>query len=90
MLTGIVGDNLDSVSLAYELAIEAVFAVFDILENRFLVLGIPADDVYEASLVAQLAADTLLGIEFDSVIRENHIKSNTSILKYIHILTYRA
>jgi len=72
MLAGVVGDNLDSVSLAYELAIEAVFAVFNILENRFLVLGIPADNVYKASLVAQLAANALFRIEFDFVIGIDH------------------
>ena len=72
MLAGVVGDNLDSVSLAYELAIEAVFAVFDILENRFLVFGIPADNVYKASLVAQLAANALFRIELDFVTGINH------------------
>ena len=72
MLACIVGNNLDSISLAYELAIEAMFAVFNILENRFLVFGIPADNVYKASLVAQLAANALFRIEFDFVTGINH------------------
>ena len=68
MLACIVGNYNDSFLLANRLAIEAVLAIFNILEDWLLVLSIPADNVYEAGLVAQLAADALLGIEFDTMI----------------------
>lgn len=68
MLACIVGNYNDSFLLANRLAIEAVLAIFNILEDRLLVLCVPADNVYEAGLVAQLAADALFGIEFYTMI----------------------
>ena len=68
MLACIVGNDLQSVALADKLAIEAVLAVFNILENGLLVLGIPADYIDKAGFVAKLAANALLGIEFDTMI----------------------
>lgn len=68
MLTCIVGNYNDSFLLANRLAIEAVLAIFNILEDRLLVLCIPTDNVYEAGLVAQLAANALFGIELDAMI----------------------
>jgi len=73
VLAGMIRDDLDRFLGTDALAVEAVLAVLNILEDRLLRLGIPADDVYEASLVAQLATDALLGIELDFVISENHI-----------------
>ena len=68
MLACIIGNYNDSFLLANRLAIEAVLAIFNILEDGLLILCIPADNVYEAGLVAQLAANALLGIEFDTMI----------------------
>lgn len=68
MLACIVGNYNDSFLLANRLAVEAVLAIFNILEDGLLVFGIPADNVYEAGLVAQLATDALFGIELDAMI----------------------
>ena len=68
MLACIVGNYNDSFLLANRLAIEAVLTIFNILEDGLLILCIPADNVYEAGLVAQLATNTLFRIEFDAMI----------------------
>jgi len=68
MLACIVGNYNDSFLLANGLAVEAVLAIFNILEDGLLVFGVPADNVYEAGLVAQLATDALFGIELDAMI----------------------
>ena len=72
MLACIVGNYNDSFLLANRLAVEAVLAIFNILEDGLLVLSIPADNVYEAGLVAQLAANALFRIELDFVTGINH------------------
>ena len=61
MLACIVGNDLDGILLADELTVEAVLAVFNILEDGLLVFRVPANDVDEAGFVAKLAADALLG-----------------------------
>jgi len=68
MFACVIGDYLDSFFFANGLAVEAMLAIFHILEYRFLIFGIPADNVYKAGLVAQLAANALLRIEFDAMI----------------------
>ena len=72
MLACIVGDNLNSVLLANELAIEAMLAVFNILENGLFVFSIPANYVNKASLVAKLAANALLGVKINAMISVDH------------------
>ena len=68
MLACVIGNYNDSFLLANGLAVEAVLAIFNILEDGLLVFGIPANNVYEAGLVAQLATDTLFGIELNAMI----------------------
>ena len=72
MLACIVGNYNDSFLLANRLAIEAVLAIFNILEDGLLVLSVPADNVYKAGLVAQAAAYALFGVEFNFMIGLNH------------------
>ena len=68
---GVIGNYTDSFLLALALAVEAVLAVLDILEDRLPVLLVPADDVDEAGLVAQAAADAFRGIKLDGVFCED-------------------
>lgn len=68
MLACVVGNYNDSFLLANGLAVEAVLAIFNILEDGLLVFGIPANNVYEAGLVAQLTSDALFGIELNAMI----------------------
>ncbi len=68
MLACVVGNYNDSFLLANGLAVEAVLAIFNILEDWLLVFGIPANNVYEAGLVAQLTSDALFGIELNAMI----------------------
>ena len=52
----IVGNDLDGVSGAHRLTVEAVLAVVHIQKQRLFVFGIPADNVNKAGLVAKSAA----------------------------------
>jgi hypothetical protein len=70
-LAGVIGNYTDSFLLADALAIEAVLAVLNVLENRLPVFSVPADDVDEAGFVAKAAADALRGIKFDVVLCED-------------------
>ena len=75
MLAAVVRDHLDGVSFAHELAEEAAFAVLDVLEDRLLLFRVPAYDVHEARLVAQLAAYAFFRIEFYAVPGIYHVIS---------------
>ena len=72
MLACIVGNDLDGVLLADELAIEAMLAVFNILDNGLFVFLIPANYINEASLVAKLAANAFLGVKINAMISVDH------------------
>ena len=68
MLACVVRNYNDSFLLANGLAVEAMLTIFNVLEDGLLVFGIPADNVYEAGLVAQLTSDALFGIELNAMI----------------------
>ena len=68
----IIGNNLDCVLIANGFAIEAMLAVVNIEKQRLSCLGVPADNVHKAGLVAQAAAYALFGVEFNFMIGLNH------------------
>ena len=72
MLACIVGDNLDGILLANELAIEAMLAVFNILENGLSVFLIPTNYIDEAGFIAKLAANAFLGVKINAMISVDH------------------
>ena len=72
MLACIVGNDLNSVLLANELAIEAMLAVFNILENGLFVFLIPTNYIDKACLVAELAANAFLGVKLNAMISVDH------------------
>jgi hypothetical protein len=75
-LAGIIGNYADSFLFADALAVEAVLTVFNILENRLFLFGIPTYDIDKASLVAESAAHALLWIKFNLMFsedRRNHL-----------------
>ena len=72
MLACIVGNNLQSVFLADELAVEAMLAIFNILENGLFVFRIPANYIDKAGLVAELAANAFLGVKINAMISVDH------------------
>ena len=79
MLARVVGNDLDGFLLADELAIEAMLAVFNILDNRLSVFLIPANYIDKASLVAKLAANAFLREKINAMISVDHSRLNLHV-----------